>query len=469
MTKQQSPPSTWKVRRRAREGKRAQGWEMQRQGRRVRRPDPQSVSVDATDTSLTSMAGLLEFGVWARSLGVDRELSATFGRLKPLTPQVVYPMGAQLRLLVDAFVAGEARVFSVESLAADALFVHLCGGSVPSTDVLYDDLNRFDDKAIEDAERMMAAHGLQLAKAARLRTAHLDIDTTVEPLFGSQQGALPGPNPRYHGRPSYHPILIRLAEVDTLVGAQLRAGDTGFGAYDVPMVVERIRRTRAVLGAHCVLRVRIDAAGDCAELMKAVDAEGAFYLTKAKLTPDLLGALAAHPRWRTVDVDADGRPIRQVATVTFARDVWMRNSLGVRVVAVRSRDHDVGKQVFLWPDQDWTVQTYLTNDWLGDENDLAREYNDRAGIEPLIAELKGTWAIGKVPTAGFDANHAMFLLKLLAYNLFRRFVADRFQALAVWRGAWLRRVLILRAGRMVRTSGRKRISRTQPIALHLRC
>jgi hypothetical protein len=112
---------------------------------------------------------------------------------------------------------------------------------------------------------------------------------------------------------------------------------------------------------------------------------------------------------------------------------------------------------------------YLTNDWLGDEDALAREYNDRAGIEPLIAELKGPWAIGKVPTASFDANHATFLLKLLAFNLFRRFVEDRHAALAEWRTAWQRRVLILRAGRLVRAAGRSRVLRTQPVAGPMRC
>ena len=40
-----------------------------------------------------------------------------------------------------------------------------------------------------------------------MSSVHLDIDTTVEPLFGHQEGALPRPNPHYHGRPSYHPIL----------------------------------------------------------------------------------------------------------------------------------------------------------------------------------------------------------------------------------------------------------------------
>jgi len=445
------------------------GWEMQKEGRRVRRPDPGTIRVDPTDTSLTNSAGLVEFGAWARAAGVDRELRSTFGRLKPLTDRVVYPMGSQLRLLVDMFVAGEGRVFGIESLASDALFLLLCGGSVPSTDVLYDDLNRFDKKAISDAEAMMASHGLARAKAATLSTVHLDVDTTVEVLFGSQEGALPGPNPRYHGRPSYHPLLMRVGEVDAIVGAQLRPGDTAFGDADVPKLVGWIRRTRAALGDACVLRMRIDAAGDCAELIEAVDREGAVLLTKAKITPDMIGALAATKTWRTVDVDAFGKPTRQVATIDFKRDVWTKRKLPVRVVAVRSRDRDNGKQVCLWTDQDWSVQVYLTTDWLGEEDDLAHEYNARAGIEPLIAELKGPWTIGRVPTGSFDANHASFLLKLLAFNLFRRFIDERFPSVAQWRTHWARRAVISRAGRLVRGAGRSRILRTQPLDAPLLC
>lgn len=445
------------------------GWQMQKERRRIRRPDPSTIRVDASDSSLTSTAGLVEFGTWAGGLGIDRELRSTFGRLKPITDRVVYPMGAQLRLLLDMFVAGEGRVFGVESLAADPLFLLLCGGSVPSTDVLYDDLNRFDEKAISDAEAMMASHGLARAKAAGLDLVHLDVDTTVEVLFGSQEGALPGPNPRYHGRPSYHPLLMRVGDVDAIVGAHLRPGDTSFGDADVPKVTAWIQRTRAALGDDCVLRVRIDAAGDCAELIEAVGREGAVLLTKAKITPDMIGALAANRKWRTVDVDAFGKPTRQVATIDFQRDVWTQRQLPVRVVAVRSRDRDNGKQVCLWDDQDWSVQVYLTTDWLGDEDDLAHEYNARAGIEPLIAELKGPWAIGKVPTASFDANHATFLLKLLAFNLFRRFLDERFPSLTQWRTPWARRVVIARAGRLVRGPGRSRILRTQPIGVPMRC
>src|SRR5262245_42178296 len=141
MTRNRRTRSTRKVRRDWAGGKRGQGHRLQRQGRRVRRPDARNIVRCATDANLTGMAGLVMFGAFLRDLEVDREL-AQFRRLK-IGPRVVYPMECQLRLLMDAFAAGEHRPFAVESLSADALFTHLAGGFCPSLDTIYRDLDRF--------------------------------------------------------------------------------------------------------------------------------------------------------------------------------------------------------------------------------------------------------------------------------------------------------------------------------------
>ena len=72
-------------------------------------------------------------------------------------------------------------------------------------------------------------------------------------------------------------------------------------------------------------------------------------------------------------------------------------------------------------------------------HELAREYDGRAGIEPLIADLKGAWGIGKVPSADFQANHAALLVELLTHNLLKRYVLALAPAIAWWRAPWLRR------------------------------
>jgi hypothetical protein len=352
-------------------------------------------------------------------------------------------------------------VFGLESLAADPLFVRLAGGVVPSIDTVYRDLCRFDDEALAAMESVLVQHGLAPLRKLRSSTVHLDIDTTVECLFGTQEGALPGPNPRYHGRPSYHPILATIAETSTCVGAQLRPGDSALGNADAATIARFARRVRGALKAHQELIARIDAGGDCGEILAALDDEDAFFVAKAKFNEELTTALTLHETWRTVDWDANGRPLKQVAEVVFQRDSWAKRGKRFRVVAVRSRGRDVGKQIHLWTHLDYTVQAYITNHPVLDAEDVAADYDGRAEVEPMIDEFKAGWGIGKIPSQDFRANHAALLIKLLAHNLMRRYVARTAPPLSYWRIEWLRRALICVPGRLLR-SGRQWTLRLPP-------
>lgn len=436
-------------------GKRGDGHRLQQQLRRVRRPDPAVFRLGPSDPNLTGVAGLVGFGVYLRKIGLDRQLHELFGALKT-SPQVVYPMGAQLRLLLDAFAVGETRVFGVEGLASDPLFVQLAGGVIPSIDTLYDDLNRFDEEALFRLEALMSEQGLARVSGMRRPPGtfvHLDVDTTVMPVDGEHEGALPGPNPRLHGRPSFHPMLTRIAESDTVVGAQLRPGDTGFGDDDIPMVRRWVARARKTLHKSLELCVRMDAGGDCAALIQALNAEHVFYLLKARVTTDLYAAVLQATDWKTTDEDADGAPIRQVTEVRFSRQVWAGLEPNVRVIAVRSLERQ-GKQLPLFDGLDWTVQVFLTNR-PDDADDIAWDYDGRAGIEALLADLKGFSGIGQASCFGFNANHAAFLLKLLAFNLLDRYAHTMHPELPRWRTGWRRRTLLCCPGRLSR-SGRGR-------------
>lgn len=456
-------PSTSKVRRDFTGGKRPEGHRLQAAAKTIHRPNPERLKVLADDPKLTRFAGLASFGAFLRRHGTDRVLREKFGHLKQ-HPNTVYRMADQLRLFIDANVAGEPRVFGLESLAADALFTHLAGGTVPSVDVLYDDLARFNEQELTVLEELVAREGLNRLREAKPKTVHIDVDTTVEVLFGQQEGALPGPNPRYHGRPSYHPVLAYCPEVGMVVGAKLRPGDTGLGQNDVDTIVTWVRRIRAAVGEQCAIYVRVDAAGDYTALLTALAAAKVHFAIKGRMTRDIRAGISEiHPsRWETAESDADGKATLQWAWVPIQRQEWLDADCLIRVVAVRSTERYTGKQISLWADNDFTVQAYITNDW-GNPGDVIQSiYDQRAGIEPVIGELKSGWGIGKVPTRSFDANHAAFLLKLLAYNLFRLFVEHVAPRVEVWRTPWLRRALIHVAGRLCRGAGRTWILRTAP-------
>jgi hypothetical protein len=450
--------SIHKVRRDELGGKRGMGHELQKQRRKVRRPAVHKILTEDPDDSLTGVAGLVGFGRFANEIGLDRVLAERFGDMKS-GPNVVYPMGGQLRLLLDAIVADEERVFGIEALAADPLFCRLAGGSVPSIDTLYRDLRRFDDERLVPLDELMFDQGA-VGLHRSPRGVHVDIDSTVEPLFGHQEGALPGPNPRYHGRPSYHPLLACIAETGTCIGGQLRPGDRGVGERDIETIMPWLRRLRSKLEPHGIVTVRIDSAGDCAALLAKLDKEKFRFIVKLKVTEDLVGAALTHPTWRITNHDAQDHPTERVGVLNFRRSDWTACETPPRVIALRSTERIGGQQVRIWEDPDESTQFYVTNDWQAAPEEIPREYDGRAEIEVIIRDLKYALALGKVPSAAFDANHAMFLLKLLAHNLMRRYSAQVCPRCSYWRTPWLRRLLIVRPGRLLR-SGRQWTLRTQ--------
>ena len=406
----------------------------------------------AGDPSLTGCGGLVHSGRTCASKASMR-VARRFTRLKS-GPLVVYPMAAQLRLLIDAAAVGENRVFGLESWAADALFVRLAGGVIPSLDTVYRDLARFDEAAIADLEQLMAEQGLTDLRCRRNARLHLDIDSTVEPLFGTQQGALPGPNPHYHGRPSYHPLLAAVAEDGH--GHRSRAATGRHGLRRRPGRLRRPLHRSAPSATSQRHPLRAHRRGG---RLRRLD-EGHRHARRVLLHQGQDGAgpvrigspctRAGRPSmWTHMAM-----PSRRSPRSTSCANRGLEAGLCVRVIARRTREHTSGRQTALWDGLDWTTQVFLTNDPTIDPGDVPFEYNGRAGIEPLIAELKQAWALGKVPSETFVANHAMFLLKLLSHNLLRRFVLQSgLPHLQTWRASWVRRVLLCIPGRLLR-SGR---------------
>ena len=141
-------PGTWKVRRATLGCKRAVGREWQDACRRVRRANVKRLGRGPNDRSLSAIGGLVDFNAFLQKERFGAELAQRFGHLKR-GRGVVYPMHTQLQLLIDAAVVGAHRVFDLEWLALDPVFVHLAGGAVPSVDVIYDDLRRFEPDDVE--------------------------------------------------------------------------------------------------------------------------------------------------------------------------------------------------------------------------------------------------------------------------------------------------------------------------------
>jgi hypothetical protein len=64
----------------------------------------------------------------------------------------------------------------------------------------------------------------------------LDLDSTVVTVYGRQEGAAVGYNPRYRGKRSYDPLLCLEANSSFLWDVELRRGDAGTWAGSVELL-----------------------------------------------------------------------------------------------------------------------------------------------------------------------------------------------------------------------------------------
>jgi len=102
-------------------------------------------------------------------------------------------------------------------------------------------------------------------------TIHIDIDTTVETIFGKQQGGRKGHNTKNRGKKGFRPVLCFIEETREYIAGKLRVGETMGGKE----VGDMIRTFKKYLPG-CVKRVILRGEGEFIswESVKAATDEG---------------------------------------------------------------------------------------------------------------------------------------------------------------------------------------------------
>ena len=274
---------------------------------------------------------------------------------------------------------------------------------MPSIDTVYDDLRRFGATELDKLRGVITKQGLLPVQVAGMRDITIDIDTSVTPLFGEQKRAVVGYNPRFQGRPSFPPILARIAETDTVLGARLRPGNTTLGkddAKDIEQADLQPRERRR--GDH-------DLAHRRPRRLRQADETSRFSPIPTRGLARRLSRLRhAHHREQQWASGSVGRP----------------RLLGPRLVHQRLASRHRRPRPLLRRPRRHRAAHCRTQERLG---------------------------IGKASTSDFDAA---FLLKLLAYNLMRRWVVAHPLKASEWRASWIRRARLTLPARLPRSGGR---------------
>ena len=321
-----------------------------------------------------------------------------------------YPMEDQLTAMVAGRVLGMERVYHFEAIENDPLIAKEIGmEKLSDTTVLYKDLGRFQTEAqIEELKEVQWYYAQRCLVGQKYVT--LDIDSTVETVYGNQEGVEIGFNPHKPGRGSYHPLLGFDGISRTCLDGVLRKGKS----YTTTGIQELYNRIKKQLGVKSPIRyVRVDNGGCGEENFSFWEEEKVGYTVKMKTTERLKKA-AIEAGFRRLSKNEE--EIIEGVKFKYRATSWEKDR---DVVVIRKKPLDISQEV-LWDELSYDYEAIVTNlDWVCE--DIWRFYNHRANCENMIKECKGGFGIDEISSSGFYPNYADLLIKLIGYNAFCSF------------------------------------------------
>lgn len=235
----------------------------------------------------------------------------------------------------------------------------------------------------------------------------LDLDSTVVTVFGHQEGAEVGYNPRYRGKRSYDPLLCLESNSSFLWDTELRTGNAGTWAGSTELLASCFLSLPQDIRE---LRFRADAGFGYQPVLERLEEVQAQYAVVARMNTALKRRLCSlhyerfNEQWEIAECE------HKVAEIAPAR----------RCVVARRRIEETEPQPTLFTLERYAYRAWMTNLSLTPAG-IWHFYDGRAGMEPRIGELREHFALRKIPTRAFEANALYLELIRLAYNLVTAF------------------------------------------------
>lgn len=257
----------------------------------------------------------------------------------------------------------------------------------------------------------------------------LDIDTTVKPIYGKQEGAAISYNPRKPGRPShtYHTYLM--AGLRLVVGAEVRAGDEHAGSHSLPGLLKILdalpaeRRPRLVRG---------DCGFGADTFIRPLEERNQAYLFKLRLSKNVkrhIERVFWDTGWSDAGQGWEGKDgaLRLAGWQEKRRVIVLRRPLRNEMLIAQEEDGQ-GLLGFIEADRaagkratGYEYAVLVTN--LDHEIlTLGQLYRDRADAENAFDELKNQWGWGGFTTHDLHRCRLSARAVALVYNWWSLFV-----------------------------------------------
>jgi len=372
---------------------------------------PRNLRVAFDGVGLTQFGGVTLIEQFFQRLRLQRAFSR---HIRFVQRNNRYSISESLEAFLYPLILGLGRIETTEPLRHNGVFHSLTGlPGYPEATSLRRFLERF---ARAGRNAFLKLHDRWRAEMLGHPAQVLfDLDSTVLTVYGHQERAAVGYNPKKRGRPSYLPLLCCEGRTQDCWEGSYHAGNVHVSTVTLALLERAFAKLPE---ATPPVRVRADGAFFDHKIIEFIEQNRAFYAIAARLTQPLKNRLP-------------GLRYRRVASGVWAAEFRYcpQGWPGPRrfIVIRRLVPEEPSAQLHLFQMRGYSYQVLVTNLSLTPLN-LWRFYNQRARAELIIRELKDAYALGKIPTQDFAANEAFFQIVLLAYNLlnwFKRLCAPR--------------------------------------------
>jgi len=324
-----------------------------------------------------------------------------------------------------SILSGHTRYAHITSLIGDSVNAKLLG----MTKVVSDDCARRGLNKMDEAEgvRWLQEH-LYYCYSPLLNQAWiLDMDVTVKPLYGKQEGAVVGYNPHKPGRPShtYHTYMI--ANLRLIMEVEVQAGDQSASTYSAPglwALLERIPR----YNWPAFIRGDSDWGNDT--IMTEAEQRGVEYLFKLKKSPFVKKLILQHhcqSGWQKTHhgYEARSTELKLSTWIKPRRVIIVRRRLDKNIVIAPDTIKALPRQMSLIePAEDMAAFEYsvLVSSLDAEVTTIVQHYRDRADCENNFDEIKNQWGWGGFVTQKIKPCRFVARMIALIYNWWSLFV-----------------------------------------------
>ena len=325
------------------------------------------------------------------------------------SPNAIDP-GETFTAFPISVVAGARRFAHTSLLRADRALQALLGMKrFPSDGTIRNLFKRFTQGMVVRMYEPLWAWQLERLPQ-RAGGYSLDLDSTVLERYGEQEGVKRGYNPRQPGRGSHHPLLAVLGEGYFILHGWLRSGNPAAGRGAVEFLKEALAKLES---REWIRVVRADSGFFDQELLSYLEQPELSYIVVARLTRWLKREAARVTAWRALD------PLYSVGEFRLQLLGWdqARRFVVVRE-PLRETQRSPGRKLFEVPG--YTFRVFVTNRSNAVE-EIWRDYNQRAGVEQRLEELKSDLAADDFCLKECFATEAAFLGIPMLFNLLGEF------------------------------------------------